>query len=220
MKKTIVRYAAFVACFVFVLLGFSPVLADPMVYSAMRQCAIIGAEGGTIIGIVLLSAYARHKIILWASHRPILPSPSQVYASMGGLAPHLQQTLAIAQAEVRADNDEEHRLYHAVVLFVVIGQQRGDFGIRTMLGCVDRPTYDYLMRYLRQYGVVEVGRGNKPTMLVEGWSSHRVMVALREGKLPLPTPEGDSPIVVKWKPSRNTRTHAHKHTEGAQNETA
>lgn len=185
-----------------------PVLAYPTVFEMLTRSAEALALIGTATGAVLAVGYAHHRLQLWAALRPVMPAASQVYATLGHLSPQLQQTAAIVQAEARQETDEEHKVYHAVVTFCIIGESRRTFSFRDMRGCVDRPTWDFLTRYLAQHGVLTIGQGQRATWFADGWTSPRVRVALKRGELPLPDRTGNDRIIVKWNDYRRTM-HTH-----------
>ena len=189
-------------------LAIQPVLAEPHVFAVLTDAAQAAALIGTATGAVLAVGYAHHRLQTWATMRPVMPAPSAVYAAMAGMPPALQQTAALAQAERRSETDAEHQTYHAVVTFCVIGESRNTFAYRDLRGCVDRPTWDFLTRYLAGAGVLRVGSGQRPTWFVEGWTSARVRVELKRGTIPLPDKTGDDPIVVVWNDYRHTM-HTH-----------
>lgn len=191
-------------------IALQPLYAEPTLHQLAVQSGELLLRAGGSISVVLAAAYAIHRIKSWATERPVMPTPSAMYAALATMPPQLQQTAAIAQSDARRETDAEHQTYHAVVTFCIIGESRQTFAYRDLRGCVDRPTWDFLTRYLSKQGVLRVGHGQTPTWFAEGWTSARVRVALRRNEIALPQKAGDDPIIVRWNSYRH-KDHAHEH---------
>lgn len=193
--------------------ALQPVLADAQVLPVLRQCTIALAQIGVATSGVLAVGYTHHRLQLWAALRPVMPAPSQVLASMAGISPHLQQGIAVAQAEERQPMDEcdyERKTRHSIIRFVYTGENEQSFSYRKMHYALDRPTWDRMTKYLAGCGVLRMGSGTRPTWFTEGWDAQRCARALKDGSLPLPNDAENVPEVV-WDGYRHavhTSTHA------------
>ena len=180
-------------------LAFQPIYAEPSLHAlAIQSGELILRSGGTIL-VTFASAYVIHRIKTWEAERPVLPAPSQLYA-VSSMGPTLANEVAVEQAHERQteEGDIECQTRQAIIRFCINGEWYGSFAYSVMHAHCDRPTWDWMTRFLSQSGVLRIGRGQRPTWFTESWNSVRVRVALNRGELipPYPTDQDDVPVVV------------------------
>lgn len=152
------------------------------------------------IAVTTAAGYGIHRIKAWASERPVMPSPSQVYAVSQQYGPELAGDVARVEVMERTTepDDTERRWHTAIIRFAVLGSMKRSFGWHAMKRHVDRPGWDRLTHSLADAGVLRVGRGRTPTGFEQGWYCRRVWVGLQRGEIAPPCPAVDDLPDVRW----------------------
>ena len=184
----------------------SVIISGALIGAGLAMSRLTGEEILLVVralacmGVTVAAGYGIHRIKAWASERPVMPSPSQVYAVTQQYGPELAGQVAMVEARERTTepDDTERRWQNAIIRFAVLGSMRHSFGWYAMRGHVDRPGWDRLTHSLADCGVLRIGQGRTPTRFAEGWYCRRVWVSLQNGAIAPPCPaECDLPD-VKW----------------------